>query len=64
LGDFSPNGLFLIFGTFYEKYRRSPKVWDLPSTVRVLCKLILAKKGFGNIFGDFLTNSSGHPGFQ
>jgi hypothetical protein len=28
------------------------------------CVLILTKNGFGHVLGDFLTNSSGHPGFD
>jgi hypothetical protein len=32
------------------------------STIKVTYALILTKKGLGYILGDFLTNSSGHPG--
>jgi hypothetical protein len=46
----------LFFGQFYENYTRSSNLFHGRSYT-----LILTKSGLRHTFGDFFTNSSGHP---
>jgi hypothetical protein len=50
----------VYFRQFWENYINYPHFW-YNFFLSICRKLILAEKGLGDILGDFLTNSSGHP---
>jgi hypothetical protein len=69
LGDFSPNGRYFTLGRFIKITDVAQKLHKVKVKfgyffVSLEYALILTKNGFGYILGDFVTNSSGHPGFK
>jgi hypothetical protein len=63
LAEFSPIGLLFSLGSFLKNKKSSQNFYAYfiysKSYVLILTKSVLAY-----ILGDFLTNSSGHPGRQ
>jgi hypothetical protein len=60
LGDFLPFGPLFTLSWFLKI---TADFWANLYYSKIYA-LILAKNGLGNILGDFVTNSSGHPGFK
>jgi hypothetical protein len=53
-----------VAGSTLQDYRKSQNCFEqLFSLVKVMYIVIVAKNGLGYIFGEFLKNSFGHPGF-
>jgi hypothetical protein len=59
--DFSPIARSYTLASFFEKYNSSHPFWATFFNGKSYA-LILTKNELGDILGDFLTNSSGHPG--
>jgi hypothetical protein len=61
LGEFSPIGWLLTLGSFLMTEVCSSNLWTTFSQC-ISNVSILTKNGLSYIFGEFFTNSSGHPG--
>jgi hypothetical protein len=60
-GEISAYGRLFSLGIFLKNTRNGLHIWaTFPHSIDY--ELNLTKKRLGNILGDFLTNSSGHPG--
>jgi hypothetical protein len=64
LGEFSPNGQLFTLGSFLKKIINYPHFCATFFLSIDYYELILTEKWLGNILGDLLTNSSGHPGYK
>jgi hypothetical protein len=61
LGDFFTSWATFFFGQFFENHRSSTTFSSALFLVKIYL-LILTKNVLVHILGDFVTNSSGHPG--
>jgi hypothetical protein len=62
LGEFSPIGCFFSLGSFFFKITEVSQIYGLFFPNVLVIYLFLRNTGFGDSFGDFFTNASGHPG--